>query len=139
MDYFQNVVVKSEVYERGEAIENVLKKLTGEIHKLCQGIQDLSALATSTGMTLSVPTLENLQHLFEGKPFRKINPYVSNYKVFQEVLGIDIAMALKIERFFSHPEGKRLQDIEGVNSQMLEKISKYFLIDEGGIDVRNSS
>ena len=52
-----------------------------------------------------------------------------DYRVFHEVLGIDVHLALRLEGFFRRDDQEAdLREIEGVTDELLEKIRKWFVL-----------
>jgi hypothetical protein len=56
--------------------------------------------------------LRNLRHLFlNDDQFEKIDPSYCNYKVFEEVLGVNVTLACSLEDFFRRRAHKPGQEI----------------------------
>jgi hypothetical protein len=132
-DYFRAAVVETELYERGKAMEKVIEKLVREVGNLNAKLDVLSSIAGSTGVDISVRSLENLRHLLaQDGQIEKIDSGSAGYRVFQDVLGVDIQVALRLQSFFEHPDtDKRLEDIEGVTEEVVQKVRRYFVIQTG--------
>ena len=130
LDYSHSEIVHSEVYETGEIIRKELRDLTCQVDKLNKNIEQLLPLADATGLSLSIPTLNNLQHLVRGEQdFERINPVGCDLPVFREVLGVDTQMALRLRRFFFDPNpDKKIEEIEGISGELIQKAKKYFIM-----------
>lgn len=60
----------------------------------------------------------------------KIAPWGLDYRVFREVLGIDVHIATRLADFFwRYDEKTDLREIEGVTDELLEKIRRWFLVE----------
>ena len=119
------------MYEQAGKIEEAIKKLTAEVRKEGQSLDRLTSLAGATGLDLSITTLKNLRHvLVVGSEMEKIDPWGLDYRVFREVLGIDVHLALRLEGFFRRDDQEAdLREIEGVTDELLEKIRKWFIVE----------
>ncbi|MEK6641731.1 MAG: ATP-binding protein [Nitrospirota bacterium] len=130
LDYFNSEIFHSEIHDTGQTIRQALKDLTNQVERLNGNIEQLVPLADATGLSLSLPTLKNLQHLFRGEQdFERINPAGCGTHTFREVLGIDIQMALRLRRFFADPNpDKNIEEIELINDELIHKVKKYFIL-----------
>jgi hypothetical protein len=131
MDYKNSSVIESEIYQHGKTLKDGLEKLTNEIRKLNDYVDQISSISYATGLNLSTSTLRNLKHLLmNDEQFEKIDPSYCNYRAFQEVLAVNIDLALCLEDFFRHREqGQRLSDVNGMTEELAGKIRRYFLIE----------
>lgn len=130
MDYMQSTMMKSDIQEQGEYIQGAIGSLTGEIQNLNRRLEMLPSIIGATGLDLSVTTLKNLKHILDkDNQIEKIDPYRSDLKVFQEVLGIDMDLAYKLEHFFRYPDEKeKLDGIKGMTQALLKKLNEHFKI-----------
>lgn len=130
LDYFNSEIFRSEIHDTGQTIRQALRDLTNQVERLNGNIEQLVPLADATGLSLSLPTLKNLQHLFRGEEdFERINPAGCGLHTFREVLGIDIQMALRLRRFFADPNpDKNIEEIELINDELIHKVKKYFIL-----------
>lgn len=129
-DYFNSEIYHSELYDASERIKKELKDLTKQVEKLNGSLEQLAPLGDATGLSLSIPTLNNLRRLLKGEQdLEKINPAGCDYPVFREVLGVDTRMALRLRNFFCDPNpDKKFEDVEGVTSELIERIKRHFII-----------
>jgi len=130
LDYFHSEIFHSELYDTSETIKKELKDLTHQVEKLNRTIEQLAPLGDATGLSLSIPTLKNLQRLVRGEQdFERINPASCDMPVFRELLGVNTQMALRFRHFFfdSNPD-KKIEEIEGVSDEMIQKAKKYFIM-----------
>lgn len=129
-DYFNSEIYHSELYDTSERIRKELKDLTRQVEKLNSSLEQLVPLGDATGLSLSIPTLNNLRRLLKGEQdLEKINPAGCDYPVFREVLGVDTRMALRLRNFFCDPNpDKKFEDVEGVTSDLIERIKRHFII-----------
>ena len=128
-DFHYTSSPSSPMYEQAGKIEKAIKELTEEIKKEGRSLDRLTSLTGATGLDLSITTLKNLRHVLAGgNEMEKINPRGLDYRVFREVLGIDVHLALRLEGFFRRDDQEAdLREIEGVTDELLEKIRKWFL------------
>ena len=130
-DYDEALAVKPELYELGRTVKDSIKSLTNEVKKLNGGIEAIKSISEATGLNLSVTTLRNLRNVISGnEELEKIDPEYKGYKVFKEVLNIDKGLALKLQEHFRNKPEKNLEDIEGMNTQILRKMRKHFIISD---------
>ncbi len=134
MDYEQAAVVESELYELGRTIKKALEQLRECMKPSSDSLKALSAIASPTGLDLSLRTVTNLAHvLARDGEFEKLNPYGCGWQVFRDVLGIDMQLAWKLHQFFGRcDEGKRLSDVEGMTQGILAELQQRFEIREEG-------
>jgi hypothetical protein len=129
-DYANSSVDHSELYEHGEKIKETLSKLAREMEKLNRSLEQIVPLGDATGLSLSLPTLKNLQRLMRDEDeFEKINPAGCDFSVFREVLGISSQMALQLRNFFldSRPD-KKIEEVEGITDELIQKTKKCFIL-----------
>ena len=119
------------MYEQAGKIEKAIKELTKEVEKEGRSLDRLTSIAGATGLDLSITTLKNLRHVLAGgNEMEKINPRGLDYRVFREVLGIDVQLAARLADFFwRDDEEADLRQIEGVTDELLEKIRRWFLVE----------
>ncbi len=131
MDYKNSSLIESEIYQYGKIMKDVLQKLTDEVKKLNDHMDQISSISGATGLNLSASTLRNLRHIFMNEDqFEKIDPSYCSYRVFQEVLAVDSSLTLELEDFFRHRgHGQRLSDVEGMTEELAQEIRRYFLIE----------
>jgi hypothetical protein len=68
------------------------KKLTYEVQKLNDHVEQISSISGAIGLNLSASMLRNLRHLLLNEDqFEKLDPSYCNYKVFQEVLAVAVS------------------------------------------------
>ena len=129
-DYEGALVDRSELFEHGTQIKESFRELIKEVHKLNENMGGFPALADATGLSLSFPTLRNLKRIMEGsEQFEKIDPVYCSHKVFMEVLGVEMNIALRLRDLFSgRHQDKKLQDLEGMTEDLLRKIRKHFFV-----------
>jgi hypothetical protein len=129
--YLGTISFKNESYFRAEKIESALKELTGEVKKLNENLSTLTHIVNPTGLSLSYSTLRNLKNLEMNKTFEKIPIPYWNYKVFQEVLGIDYKLASSLRTFFrSRKPFDEITKVEGITEKIIEDIKTYFILDD---------
>ncbi|MXX38124.1 MAG: ATP-binding protein [Gemmatimonadetes bacterium] len=129
-DFLYTSSPSSPMYEQAGKIEQAIKDLTKEVEKEGRSLDRLTSIAGATGLDLSITTLRNLRHVLAGgNEMEKINPRGLDYRVFREVLGIDVQLAARLADFFwRDDEEADLRQIEGVTDELLEKIRKWFLV-----------
>src|SRR6266545_788491 len=129
-DYDDATVVEPELYEHAQTIKKAVGELVSEVQKLRVGIEVLGTLAGATGLDLSVTTLKNISNIARGdERIEKIDPYGKSLRVFKEVLGVNHAMALRLRTHFRRAEeGQKIDEIEGITPELIERIKHYFAI-----------
>lgn len=130
-DFLYTSSPSSPMYEQAGKIEKAIKELTKEVEKEGRSLDRLTSIAGATGLDLSITTLKNLRHVLAGgNEMEKINPRGLDYRVFREVLGIDVQLAARLADFFWRDDQEAdLREIEGVTDELLEKIRKWFLVE----------
>ncbi len=130
-DYDDATVVEPELYEHAQTIKKAVGELVSEVQKLRVGIEVLGTLAGATGLDLSVTTLKNISNIARGdERIEKIDPYGKSLRVFKEVLGVNHAMALRLRTHFRRAEeGQKIDEIEGITPELIERIKHYFAIE----------
>jgi hypothetical protein len=113
-----------------ETIKKELKDLAYQVEKLNRSLEQLVPLGDATGLSLSIPTLMNLQRLVRGEQdFEKINPAGCDVPVFRELLGVNMQMALRFRHFFFDPNpDKKIEEIEVVSDELIQKAKKHFIM-----------
>jgi hypothetical protein len=122
------------MYHHTQIMKDVLQKLTAELTKLNRYIESISTISGGTGLNLSIPTMRNLKRIIShDEQFEKINPKYRDYRVFQDILNVDVEMAVNLEDFFKHRErGQRLADIHRMTPELAYRIHQHFIIDPDG-------
>lgn len=77
-------------------------------------------------------TLRHLGKLIGANlDLEELNPYLYEGRAFEEILGINSTLAYELSRYFRYGlKDKTIEDIEGLDKETLEKIRKYFKLDE---------
>jgi Putative DNA-binding domain len=130
IDYEGTQIDRSELERHSSTIEKAITELTSELKKLNSKFEYLPSVTGATGLDLSITTLRNLRHLREGTDqIEKIDPKFKSVRVFREVLGIDLELALKLRSFFSNSSNaNNVSEVEGVTEEIFAKIQTYFKI-----------
>lgn len=122
------LIKQSDVEKQGQEISRHIQELTRAVEKLSQQMESLSALASATGLQISLPTLKNLQHLVAGKSdIEKISVKNCSREVFREILDIDLGLAWQLENHLRQKAGKKLEEIEGMTPELIEKFHRHFI------------
>jgi len=130
-DFLNSAVEESELSNLGKKIEKELKNIAGEIRDQNKILGNLENISSATGLVLSYKTLKNLFNIHAGEnKIEKITPYFQNYKVFMEILGVDISLAYKLSDYFMRYENeKELLELEGMTDAIYEKLILQFNVD----------
>jgi len=130
-NYLDSAIIESDVTEQGKQLQKTIEKLTKEVAKINDTLERLSAVANATGLNLSVSTIRNLKRLSEPefKPER-IRASGLTWQGFAEVLGVDRATALALYNFSRWPDGKKLEEIEGLSTEVIERAKAAFIFNE---------
>ncbi|MEE9337628.1 MAG: hypothetical protein V3U87_06075 [Methylococcaceae bacterium] len=120
-----------ELHRLGKVIKESVGELTKKIEKLGEYTEEISRIADPSGLSLSVTTLNNLHALSKGNDvIKKLDPSYCDYRIFKEVLEINDEIAFKLDHFFRfNQRNENLQDIEGLDKVLIEKIEKRFIIE----------
>lgn len=127
--YRDSMHQRSEMQAETREVVEGLKKLIETVEKLRQTLEPLNTIAGSTGLTLSAPTLRNINRLRDGQEPEPIDPEGQDPHVFQEVLGVDNDMAFQLYNQLSYHHGPdNLEDIPGMDNELLAKIRSRFVL-----------
>lgn len=128
-DYMLSTRIKSDIEEQTDSLQKAIKELKGELNNLNKKFQHFPMMTKPTGFNLSFTALNNLRHLIQNDELEKFDPTQCDMGVFREVLGVDLNLAYKIERFFRSPNtDSQLENIEGISDDIIAKIAQHFLI-----------
>lgn len=128
--YYNSEIYHSELYDTSERIRNGIKDLAKQVEKLNGNLEQLASLGDATGLSLSIPTLNNLRRLLKGEQdLERINPAGCDFPVFREVLGISTHMAMRLRDFFGDPRpDKKIEEVAGMTDELIHKTKKHFLM-----------
>ena len=122
------LIKESDITKQGQNICRKIEELSRSVNKLAEQMEKLGALASGTGLQLSVTALNNLRHVLEGKAnIEKIPARGSGYEAFQELLRIDLHLALRLQHHFKRQNSKKLEEVEGMTPELIEVFRKYFV------------
>ena len=126
-DFLNTAAIDSDVVEQGKSIESAIQKVVSELQKMQGRLETISAISGQTGLHLSFRTVMNLHHLLKGDGLvEKLDPEGQEPRFFEEVLGVDSAMAHELFQYFwSADEGRKLDDIPGMTSELKQKIESF--------------
>jgi hypothetical protein len=127
-DYRESTSVESDVYVVGEILEKHISELTKEVHALNESLKAYSSIVGATGLDLSFSTLQGLRRLLKGEePVEPVSPLHVGYRAFQEILGVDLEVAIQLERhFWSSDKPAGIESISNMTDQAIEKFNRYF-------------
>lgn len=128
-DYLNTTISEPELVTHGKVIERCLRALTGEVKRLNSHIEKISTISSPTGLDISRSSLRAIKHIVTGEGgFDKIDPNYCREDVFMEVLQIsrDVANRLE-EHFWNNDNTKDIEEIEGINEDMLKKFKINFI------------
>jgi hypothetical protein len=131
LDYFNTLEIDSELHQHGKKIKDSIDKLSATVRDLNRNVEKLTTVAGATGLNLSVSTVRNLFHILsEENTLEKINPFGLSYRVFLEVLGVNVNTALQLQYFFRRRvDGKKLEDVQGMTPELIDRLNTYFQIE----------
>lgn len=123
-----SLATRSELYRHGKVIENALLKLVSKAERIEKSLESLQSIAGPTGLDLSFSTWRNAGLLAGSElAMPRIDPNNCDYQVFQEVLGIDVNLAVRLRNHFTYREpGSELEETEGLDSATMDRLKKYF-------------
>lgn len=130
-DYRNSNFIKSGSEEIRDILKEQLGKLTEEVKKLNNNLENFKTIAGTTGLDLSITTLRNLKHFISGNNFEKLNPENCNYQLFMELLNVDVEIAHSMETLFRYSDenDKKLEEIENITPEIVNNFKEYFLYD----------
>ncbi|MGN6186573.1 MAG: AlbA family DNA-binding domain-containing protein, partial [Thermoanaerobaculia bacterium] len=121
-DYFLSSIVESDLTEHSKRLQEALGKVTSELERIHDVLRSISSVAGPTGLDLSVTSIRNLQHLRAGEErIERIPATGCDWTVFAEVLEIDRHLALKLSNFAKWGETRKLEDIQGLPRDVVER------------------
>lgn len=125
-------IVRSDLYHHGKTVGEGLKKIGEELRKLNSNLDALTAIAGPTGLDLSATTIRNLASLGDGEvKLERYNAADTSYRAFEEILGIDRDLAMRLERYFRfRSKDEQLEDIEELDADKLALLRKHFFTGE---------
>ena len=127
MDYLNSSVVEPEAAQAAKEVAKVIEKLTTTIERLRSHVEGISSVAGATGLTLSIPTIQNLQSIASGQ-FAHPHPDRRHWTpdAFREALGVDRAMAMRLYQATHHEDLSSLETIEGMTPDLAERVKRLF-------------
>jgi ERCC4-type nuclease len=94
-------------------------------------LQNISNIATPTGLSLSVSTTRNLGETFGLNPITtKFLAQRCSRDELMEILGIDHKLAHRLYMLFTHRHGNSLNEVEGITDDIILKIQQNLIISE---------
>src|SRR5262249_4968408 len=132
MDFFSSVHVKTDTEENTEILKKGLDEIKSGLSKISGHLEDIAAIAESTGLRLSLKTLMNLHHIMaKENKIEKLDPYFAESSVFREVLGVDVQLAYQLARHFRDRDSdKSISEITGINKEIIDKLYRFFEISD---------
>lgn len=117
-----------EIYYFRKDMKEELGKITSELQKLNSHLEVLQKIAGPTGLNLSANAIRNLANSFGAEPkLMQYNPQSCSRNQIEEILGVDRKMAYKLHMFFRYTQEGKIEDIEGMNDEIMNKIRKHFI------------
>jgi hypothetical protein len=131
MDYMDTYIVESELADLGKKIQEGFKGLKDELSKTNNHLSIISSISGATGLDISIPTLKNLGHILKGDgKIEKIDPNGRRAEAFKELLGVDDNLAYTLQCHFMSIGRVRLEEIEGMTQELIQKFKELFFIDD---------
>lgn len=126
-----SLATRSELYRHGKQIEDALLKLVGKAERIEKCLQSLQTIAGPTGLDLSFSTWRNVGQITKTEvAVAQIDPEGCDFHVFQEVLGVDINLAVSLRHHFNtRSPASNLDTLKGLDHATKEKLKKYFRVD----------
>ena len=123
---------RSDLYRHGKSIEDAILKLAEKTDRIGKYLESLMPMAGPTGLDLSFSTLRNIGRLTRGEIMMpQYDPRTCNYQAFQEVLGINLALAIRIRDHFARGrEESKIDEINGMNNDIKDRLRTYFGVAE---------
>ena len=129
MDYQDSSAVPSQVDDTLVAMQRSLDHAIKELKDLNRRFDLLRPIAGATGLDISMGTLINLQRIASGQAsLERINAAFCRREVFQEVLGVDIRVADRLERFFgTSVQTEDVREIDGITDEIFDRMQRFFV------------
>lgn len=122
-----NSTLKTDVERLSDLLKEKFDKLTNGVGRVEGQLSVLKGIAGRTGLDFSISTLRNIKTLLQSNAdLEKIRADDCDYKMFMEVLRVDVELAHKLEHFFSYSVPTSLEDIEGLTPEIRAGLDKYF-------------
>lgn len=130
-DYMYSRYEESEIDQLGKVIKDSIKELSRKLDKLNKHTEELTRIAGPSGLSLSLTTLKNLEAIKNSsQSLEKLDPKYCDHRIFKEVLGVNDKIAYQLDHYFSYNfENRSLEDIEGVDEDLIARIKEKFIID----------
>lgn len=123
----------TDLERHAQKLEKALGATTKILEKISKSLMSLETVAGPTGLDLSYSSMQGIAVMLgaEHKLIQKIDPTTCQWQVFQEVLALDIDMAIRLQRFFAWPnENQKLESLDGMTEELLFRIKVNFHINE---------
>ena len=122
-----NSTLKTDVERLSDLLKEKFDKLTSNVGRIEGQLAVLRGIAGRTGLDFSISTLRNIRTLLgSNAELEKIRADDCDYKMFMEVLQIDIDLANRLEHFFRHSVPNSLDEIEGLTPETRSALDRYF-------------
>jgi hypothetical protein len=131
--YRDSMSIRSDEFQlQRDSLEEV-QKIRTEISKLSSSLRDnLSTLVGTNGLDLSLYTLRNMQRISKGSPVERLAPKNLTARDIVNVLGIDVQIALLLERAFeSDATIEAISTLPGMSPEIMQRVKESFLLTDG--------
>jgi hypothetical protein len=131
--YRESMSILTEEQEDRKAILDELEHIRKSLEKL-SGVADyMQTLVGTNGLDLSIYTLRNLQRVAQRRQPEKMQAKWMNAREFQSALGVDLGLAIQLERLFDDRVATRqeLSVVQGMTPDILARFEETFGIDAG--------
>lgn len=118
----------SEIRQLSKNLCASIKKLSDELRQFNNQVAQLTTIAGSTGLDLSITSTRELASILGQSPtFRRLDPTGCKPRVFQEILEIDIDTARKLSSHFWDTNSiNGLLELENVDQALIDQIMLFF-------------
>jgi hypothetical protein len=126
-DYLSSSIIRSDVLRASAETTDAIKALTQELQKVRQGVEGIGAIAGATGLTLSMPTIENLKGITEGSldhPRADCRHWTPN--ALMEALGVPRDMAQAIYAKTYRGDLSQLDSVPGITPELVAGVRRLF-------------
>ena len=133
MDYIHTAIIETDLREQGQKLTEAIGALTKQVGEVKGVMENLSAIAGPTGLTLSRGTIKDLQQLRDGGDrLQKIDAFSCRPEAFREVLGVSMQTAHLLNYFFRfrHTYLGDLDSVTGMTPELVAKLKDRFIIDD---------
>jgi hypothetical protein len=129
LDFDSASIIRSDVALTGDQIKRAVEDLTRKMDLLTSAVESTSTIAGATGLTLSLPTIRNLQAIATGA----LNEEHLDHRdwtpgALQEALGIDRDTARLVWTHTRRGDASKIGEAPGVSAELATRVRRLFTV-----------